>query len=199
VQPAVMGQQTMPDGTVVNVNMPLCINVPCIFFRAGGFSVTAPVAKGDECYLMFADRCYDAWWQQGGVQPQMDMRIQDLSDAFALFGAYSQPRVLANVSTDSIQVRDDAGDTYVEVKNGHIVNIVAPGGLNITAPLTTFNGNVLITETINVQNSGSSGEASTVTGNFEVTGGDIVADGVSLKSHVHGGVQSGSDDTGVPV
>lgn len=31
-----------------------------------------------------------------------------------------------------------------------------------------------------------------------VTGGDVIADGISLKNHVHGDVQTGSDDTGAP-
>ena len=31
-----------------------------------------------------------------------------------------------------------------------------------------------------------------------VTGGDVVADGISLKHHVHGGVMSGGSDTGQP-
>lgn len=31
-----------------------------------------------------------------------------------------------------------------------------------------------------------------------VTGGDVIADGISLKTHKHGGVQSGSSQTGLP-
>lgn len=36
-------------------------------------------------------------------------------------------------------------------------------------------------------------------GNVTVTGGDVVADGISLKHHRHGGVQPGSGETGEPV
>lgn len=32
-----------------------------------------------------------------------------------------------------------------------------------------------------------------------VTGGDVIADGISLKTHKHGGVQSGAAQTDVPV
>jgi len=32
-----------------------------------------------------------------------------------------------------------------------------------------------------------------------VTGGDVIADGISLKMHTHGGVQAGSAQTGAPV
>ena len=35
--------------------------------------------------------------------------------------------------------------------------------------------------------------------NLILTNGDVVADGVGLKSHVHSGVQTGSSDTGLPI
>lgn len=34
---------------------------------------------------------------------------------------------------------------------------------------------------------------------LQVTGGDVKADAISLKTHVHGGVQAGSGNTGAPV
>lgn len=36
-------------------------------------------------------------------------------------------------------------------------------------------------------------------GNVTVTGGDVIADGISLKHHRHGGVQTGSGSTGEPI
>jgi phage baseplate assembly protein V len=33
----------------------------------------------------------------------------------------------------------------------------------------------------------------------KVTGGDVICDGISLKTHVHSGVQTGSGNTGAPV
>ncbi|MBS3953061.1 MAG: phage baseplate assembly protein, partial [Methylomicrobium sp.] len=35
-------------------------------------------------------------------------------------------------------------------------------------------------------------------GTVQVYGGDVIADGISLKEHVHGNVQSGSGQTGLP-
>lgn len=35
--------------------------------------------------------------------------------------------------------------------------------------------------------------------NVTVTTGDVIADGISLKTHKHGGVQAGAAQTGVPV
>ena len=41
--------------------------------------------------------------------------------------------------------------------------------------------------------------ASFTIGNVTITNNDVVVNGVSLMSHVHGGVTAGSDDTGAPV
>jgi phage baseplate assembly protein gpV len=38
-----------------------------------------------------------------------------------------------------------------------------------------------------------------VNGNLTMTGGDVTADGISLKTHVHGGVTTGSGDTTGPL
>ena len=44
------------------------------------------------------------------------------------------------------------------------------------------------------------GQAVTVTDcNVTVTGGDVIADGISLKNHHHGGVQTGGGTTGSPI
>jgi hypothetical protein len=180
-------------GKITFVNMPVCVDVPVFFLSGGGFSVTTPVTKGDECFIAFADRCIDSWWQNGGINPPAEYRMHDLSDGFAFIGFRSNPRALTNVSTTSLQVRSDDGDCYVEVAPSHIVNIVAPGGLNITAPTVTISG------TLAVENVGGVTTPSTVNGGFKVTGGDIVADTVSLKSHHHTGVQTGSGNTGGPV
>ena len=120
VQPSLRVPVRQPDGTIKMTTLPLLVDVPCQFFGAGGFTVTAPVAEGDECLVVFANMCIDAWWQQGGVQPPMEARMHDLSDGFAILGFRSQPRVLSNVSTTSLQVRSDDGQTYFDLSSGKI-------------------------------------------------------------------------------
>ena len=65
--------------------------MPVVFPGGGGFALTFPVAAGDECLVVFASRCIDAWWQSGGVGEPMEPRMHDLSDGFALIGVRSQP------------------------------------------------------------------------------------------------------------
>ena len=105
-------------------NIPPLLDVPLVIPRAGGYSVTLPVKEGDECLVIFADACIDAWWQSGGVQNQIDCRRHDLSDGFAVLGTWSQPNVIPNYSKNSVQIRTDSGSSYIEI-SGDTVNIKA--------------------------------------------------------------------------
>ncbi|CRL45415.1 hypothetical protein SGGMMB4_03116 [Sodalis glossinidius str. 'morsitans'] len=72
VQPAIKGVISDAQGRAQSVALPLLVDVPVIFPRGGGVTLTFPVAVGDECLVVFADRCIDFWWQNGGVQETID-------------------------------------------------------------------------------------------------------------------------------
>lgn len=72
------------DGTTQE--MPILNNVPVIFPRAGGASLTFPVLSGDTCLLLFVERSTDLWKSVGGVVAPNDPRKFDLSDAVAIMG-----------------------------------------------------------------------------------------------------------------
>lgn len=63
VQPAIYGQKVGDDGKVVSEAIPIIPDVPVVFPRGGGCTLTFPVKQGDECLLVFSDRCIDFWWQ----------------------------------------------------------------------------------------------------------------------------------------
>lgn len=113
------------DGKVSWAEISVLADVPIVFPRAGDYVLTFPVSQGDECLVLFGDKCMDAWWQNSGVQNQMDTRRHDLSDGFALFGCWSQPNVLPNYSTSTVQLRNKAGTAYYEIAAGDVLNIVA--------------------------------------------------------------------------
>lgn len=137
VQVAIREKRLKADGTEVWADIPQLVDVPIVFPRAGGYAVTFPINEGDECLVVFGDMCIDAWWQSGGVQNQIDCRRHDLSDAFAIFAPWSQPRVLPNYSTSSVQMRNDAGSAYVEI-SGNTINIVG-GTVNINGGTVNIN------------------------------------------------------------
>jgi Phage protein Gp138 N-terminal domain len=109
-QPAIQGMITAPDGSQSPVNLPLLVDVPIVFPSAGGFTLTFPIAVGDEVLVAFSSRCIDAWWQNGNVQPPIETRMHDLSDGFAIPGPRSQPKVInGGISSTKVQLRSDDG------------------------------------------------------------------------------------------
>lgn len=116
VQLAIQGRFEDPTGAVNYVNIGVLHDCPIVFPSAGGFTITMPMAAGDEVLVVFASRCIDSWWQNGGyANKPMEFRMHDLSDGFAIPGPRSQPRVLTSVSNSEIQIRNDAGDTYLSI------------------------------------------------------------------------------------
>ncbi|MEQ5055461.1 Gp138 family membrane-puncturing spike protein [Klebsiella michiganensis] len=171
VQPAIKGSEQDESGAEVSVNLPLLVDVPVVFPRGGGCTLTFPVKEGDECLVIFADRCIDFWWQSGGIQEPVDGRMHDLSDAFCIVGPQSQAKKIGGISTTAAQLRTDDGSAFIELAAG--------GAVTITSPQITINGPLQV--------------------NGKITStGDQVAAGISQTGHTHGGVEPGGGNTGVP-
>lgn len=196
VQPAIRAVERGNDGNASTTDYPLLLDVPVVFPRGGGCTLTFPVKAGDECLVIFADRCIDFWWQNGGIQEPVDTRMHDLSDAFAIVGPQSQAQKISNISTDAAQLRTDDGEAYIELNpESHDMRIITTG--NVTASVTgslsaTITGDTTITS-----------PKITLTGEVFVNGNvtvikDVIASGKSLVNHTHGGVQPGGGNTGVP-
>ncbi|RAW99012.1 MULTISPECIES: phage baseplate assembly protein V [unclassified Photorhabdus] len=204
-QPAIRWKIRQKDGELESVSLPLLVDVPVIFPRGGGVTLTFPIKAGDECLVVFADRCIDYWWQSGGVQEPVDPRQHNLSDGFAIIGPQSQQQKISGISTNAAQLRSDDGAAYIELDpNSHNVTIItsakliatANGGTEITSPDIFLNGNVTINGNLS-QGMGAGGGTATMQGPVTVSN-DVTAAGISLKNHVHSGVQSGGGKTGKP-
>lgn len=187
-----------------SVELKPLVDVPVIFPRGGGCTLTFPVKAGDECLLIFADRCIDFWWQNGGIQETVDPRQHDLSDAFCIVGPQSQAQKISGISTSAAQLRTDDGAAFVEVAAGHDITVETPGkltataqgGTEITSPTIVLNGNVTINGNLS-QGLGEAGGAATMRGPVTVTN-DVTASGISVTTHKHGGVETGGGETKGP-
>lgn len=189
VQPTIQGQFRNQQGVWQNQTLPLCVDCPVQFPGGGGFLMTFPLAAGDEVLIHFSARCIDGWWQAGQVAPQAQFRMHDLSDGFVAPKVYSIPKIPGGISTTTAQLRSLAGTAYIELAAGGIINIVAPGGVNVTGSLNA---------------SGGVGDIATLTGNFQLNGsmivtGEVTASSIPLSAHIHGGVTTGGSDTGIPI
>lgn len=158
---------------VVNINgvatvkeIPLLLDVPIVVPRAGNFVLTMPVTAGDECLVVFADMCIDSWYTRGSVQNQLERRRHDLSDAFAIIGCWSQPRVIPGYSTSAAELRSEDGTVKVSVEDNQ---------LTVTAPTV----NVTASEQVNISGNGTT-----------------LLDGKNFLLHEHTGVATGSGISG---
>ncbi|WP_154957082.1 Gp138 family membrane-puncturing spike protein [Klebsiella grimontii] len=166
VQPAIKGVEQDESGADVSLNIPLLVDVPVIFPRGGGCTLTFPVKEGDECLVIFADRCIDFWWQSGGIQEPVDGRMHDLSDAFCIVGPQSQAKKIGGISTSAVELRSDDGETTLSLNPASgAINGTAPGGFNL-------NGLKILSD-----------------GRLQLVDGSIV------DKHTHGGVESGGSNT----
>ncbi|ALD79411.1 Phage-related protein [Citrobacter portucalensis] len=163
--------------------------------------LTFPVNPGDECLLVFSDRCIDFWWQNGGVQEAVDPRQHDLSDAFAIVGPQSQTRKISGISTTTAQFRSDDGSTYFEINpDTKKIKLVAPGGFDVVSPESTFSAKVTITGLLTwmggMVGSLSSGTAAKITGAIEFFGSLKSNNKTIDDTHTHDDVQPGTGKSG---
>lgn len=133
-QPTVQYQQRKPDGNWNFLTLPICIHCPVITPGGGGFLLTFPLAVGDEGLLVFASRCIDNWWKQGGVQPQAELRMHDISDGFFIPGCFSQPRTPPSISTTNVRLQSQDGTKFME--------FTAAGDLHVTGKVIAGFGGV---------------------------------------------------------
>ena len=137
--------------------------------------------------VLFSARSIDEFMSQGKAAPAHDLRMTDLSDGFVLAGLMTQKNPLKNISTSCTQLRSDDGKNSVSIGNGTI-SVNASSEINLTVgecSLTINSKGISTNKPINA--------SSTITAT-----GDVVGRGISLSSHVHGGVKSGGDQTGDP-
>ncbi|MDU5475922.1 Gp138 family membrane-puncturing spike protein [Pantoea sp.] len=166
VQPALTGQVADTLGNFESAPLPLLVDVPVVFPRGGGCTLTFPIQEGDECLVVFSDRCIDFWWQNGGVQEPVDPRQHDLSDAFALVGPMSQAQKISAVNMNAVELRSDEGDTKISLNpTAGTIEGTAPGGFNL-------NGLRILGD-----------------GRLQLVDGSIV------DKHTHGGVEKGGSST----
>ena len=178
--------------------LPIIEDVPVIWPRSGGASMTFPVESGDGCLLIFTDRSLDEWKQDGGVVAPGDPRQHALSDAVALMGFVH----FGGGGGPDKAVEIKMGDTTITLEGG-TATIKAPS-VTIDAPNTEVRGNMAVAGNVSVTGnfSGSGGldvQGSGVIAGSLAVGGSVSNAGVNIgNDHVHGGVESGGSTTDGP-
>lgn len=111
--------------TPIAVDYPVLLQCPVIVMMGGSGALTLPIAKGDNCLLLFNDRDIDDWFTSGQVGPVATQRLHGFSDAIALIGLNSMVSPLLNYDPDRVVLRNGnlgltqiaVGSTKVEISN----------------------------------------------------------------------------------
>jgi Phage protein Gp138 N-terminal domain len=149
----VLNENVRQSGKLTNIPIKPLADIPIVIPRAGGVASTLPINPGDECLVVFADMCIDSWWQSGGTtNNQIEKRRHDLSDGIAIFGLWSQPRVLPNYSQSAHQTRSDDGTSYIDFAKGQTTitdNAVIKNGFtghiaSNTGQITSFHDGIMM-------------------------------------------------------
>jgi len=139
---------------------------------------TARVAFGDRSSIVSYDlpvlvrgalQNKDYWMPDSGEQVVCVFLPSGNAQGFILGSLYSAKDAPPVSNSDKRHIKFSDGTAVEYDRVTHTMTIDAKGPINIIA-----------------------------TGNVNVTG-DVTADGISLKTHVHSGVMTGSGNTGAPV
>ena len=128
---------------------------------------------GDIGVCVFADRDISAVKATGKQSNPGSGRRNSYSDGVYLGG-----------------VLNGAPAQYIQFQTSGIT-ILSPTQITLQAPQIALNGAI-------TQTAGTAGGAVSMVGPLHVTN-DVTAEGTSLHTHVHGGVQTGGGNTGVPI
>lgn len=88
--------QQEDDGstTEIPVEYPILSGCPVVFLGGGDSTLTFPVAKGDECIVLFNDRDFDNWYQGNLGAEVASPRLHSFADAIAIIGVRSDPKAI---------------------------------------------------------------------------------------------------------
>ncbi|HEM8015171.1 TPA: phage baseplate protein [Enterobacter chengduensis] len=165
------------------------VRLVSLVWDGGKSGISGRVKPGDDCLLIALSH---------GDDDEPDHKT--LSSAVAICG-FSD--VASHKMPDGAGLRAFSGSAFIELDDGTIkgstgkgatieltgnkASINAPGGMEITAPMTTVKGNLTISGSIS-QGAGGGGNAE-FGGNVKVTGNSEAADhisgGKSFNSHTH--------------
>lgn len=141
----IMWKRVMADGTTAPY--PILVNCPVVTMQGGGASLQFPIAAGDQCLVMFADRNIDSWFQNGGAQAPFDGRLHDISDAVAIVGLnYSASTAIAPISSTEARLILSDGTTKIGLKSGKIT--IQNATQNLGTVLNSFMSTVASATTV---------------------------------------------------
>lgn len=144
------------------------IDIPVFSMSGGGIVMSFPVKAGDKGWLIANDRNISIFKQNLEESAPNDYRKHCFNDSF----------FLPDKINDLHIGEEDEGAIVITTEDGAAKFSLKPEGITITGR-TVINGDLAVNGSVTVS-------------------GDVTAGGISLQSHTHSGVETGSGNTGGP-
>lgn len=160
----------------------LLLQLPLIIEGTDKAHLTWGNIEGSECLVHFNDRDIDNWFETGEEYLPNSTRLHSFSDGFVTLRPYNKQKVFeyddGAVVLENENCKIRITSNTIQVTNNNLNFMISGNTLTIT-------GNIIVNGDITA--------SGTITGQT-----DVIASGISGKSHTHGGVTSGQSNTGVP-
>lgn len=183
VMPLVSGFSA--DGS--RVDNSTVFNVPVWRLQRGVSAVIMDPIEGDIGLMLCCDRDITKVRDEKKESLPASKRVHSKSDGIYLGGVLNaEPSQYVKFANDGIDI---VSPLVVQV-NGNAVVVNADEKISLNAPIIEANGQL-------TQGSGSYAGNATFGGTLTATG-EITGNGIHLSTHKHGGVQTGSGNTGTP-
>lgn len=202
---------TPADSTVKVLIQPENVEVGPVQYATPWIGWFAPPTPGQQCIVIY---------QEGSKDVPIGVLMIYFGSDMPAVGVVSGEAILMHKSGSYIKLSNagklllngnveiDMSSPTINIQATETINIMATDQVNvtstdeitITAPIINLDGNVEVSGTLTA----NSGGITVTGGNMSTTGsitatGNVIGGGISLVSHVHGGVETGGGETGAPV
>lgn len=175
--------------------------------QAGKAAILMKPQPGDKAIAVFMKR--DSSGIGVGTKssiPPGSFRNFDQADGVLINGVLGEaPEIwlLLDPETGKIELSTKSANIDIECREeGNILIKTGSGNITIQAGgggegTIILDGQVVVTRNLIIQNKNNEGQ-SQMSGGFNNTGGNITSNSITLETHLHKGVQTGSGNTGTP-
>lgn len=140
----ILFKRVLPGGNIQSY--PLLIDCPVFTLQGGTGALQMPIAVGDQCLVIFADRNIDAWFKTGSEVAPFNARAHDISDGFALVGVNALTSAMGDYSATELKLYNGLGKIGIEggritLTNGTLTLLTLISGLIDVITALTVNSN----------------------------------------------------------
>lgn len=158
----------------------------------GGFVISFPLNVGDIGWIKACDRDISLFKQSLKESRPNTFRKHNFSDAIF----FPDNMRGWTINEDGLVIQTNDGNQCIAILDNQ-VKIKSDTKVVIESPLLEITGAIVQTGVSGATTASFKGNVNVEDGSVLVTNGDVEADGITLKTHTHGGVQTGAGSTGI--